>query len=74
MSHLSLQTRAHDLATGHAKTAWNGCQAVFRGQQPTAYAGAKKPKQLTPRHKGAKKREAQVLAFLCELRVLCDFA
>jgi hypothetical protein len=34
----------------------------------------KKSKQLTPRRKGAKKREEEVLGFLCELCVLCGFA
>ncbi|SPE26921.1 hypothetical protein SBA2_310027 [Acidobacteriia bacterium SbA2] len=31
-------------------------------------------KQLTPRRQGAKQREGEVVAFLCELCVLCGFA
>jgi hypothetical protein len=34
----------------------------------------KKSKQLSPSRQGAKKREEDVLGFLCELCVLCGFA
>jgi hypothetical protein len=43
--------------------------AVRKGSE-----GVKKSKQLTPRRKGAKKRQGEAPAFLCELCVLCGFA
>jgi len=47
-----------------------------QGRQGVALGvrNSRENKNLKPRHQGAKKHEAEVLVFLCDLLVLCAFA